>query len=107
MTSAPTKELSAALREKRRAEKLSLRDAATQIGIGSSTLSRIENLESEPDEPTRIRLANWLFEDAPALLKAERIIDVHFRAAKNLDSKTVSCLADVALKIKAQFGEKI
>lgn len=101
------KELANALQKKRKDSGLSLREAATQIGIGSSTLLRIEKLESVPDEPTRVRLANWLSDEAPEALKAECLIEVHFRAAKNLDSATVRSLAEVALKIKEQFGAEI
>src|SRR5215831_20786203 len=96
-----TKKLIEALRQKRQAEGYSLRKLATVIGVSFSSLARMERGEGEPDNNSRIRILEWLGEDAHALgLSFESFAYVHFRAGKNIASQTVHCLFQVADVLK-------
>src|SRR5215831_7386014 len=91
-----TKKLIEALQRKRQAEGYSLRKLATVIGVSFSSLARMERGEGEPDNNSRVRILEWLGEDAKALgLPLERITHLHFRASKNIDSMTIRCLLQV------------
>jgi transcriptional regulator with XRE-family HTH domain len=99
--------LIAAVRKKRQGEGLSLRKLSEQIGVSYSTLSRLESGTTAPDTNTRVRLLTWLGEDSEALgLEHEKVAAVHFRAAKNVDSKTIECLLRVSSLVRSQFATK-
>jgi transcriptional regulator with XRE-family HTH domain len=88
--------------DRREIEGLSLRKLAEIVGVSFATLSRLENDTTEPDEGTKARLANWLGKDAgKAGIEIEQVAEVHFRAAKNVDSETVSALLKLAEHLKA------
>jgi transcriptional regulator with XRE-family HTH domain len=102
-----TKKLIEAMKNKRQACGYSLRQLASVIGVSFSTLARIERGEGAPDNNSRIRILEWLGEDARALgLSFESVALVHFRASKNIDSKTVHCLLQVADALKRKYGTK-
>jgi len=104
---ATTKMLIDALKKKREAEGHSLRSLSSEIGVSFSSLARMERGEGEPDNNSRIRILEWLGEDAQALgLSFESFAYVHFRAGKNIGSPTVHCLFQVADILKRHYGIK-
>lgn len=95
------RKLIAALKKKREAEGLSIRALSIKIGISFSALARIERGEGEPDNNSTIRILNWLGDDAAQHgLSYQETALVHFRAGKNISSKTVHCLLQAADAIK-------
>lgn len=93
------------MEQRRKQEGLSQRGLSELIGVSFATLSRLERYETEPDESTKSRIANWLGDDASKVgIKVESVVEVHFRAAKNIDSLTVRTLADLAKYLKHQHG---
>ena len=104
---ATTQMLIDALKKKREAEGYSLRSLSSVIGVSFSSLARMERGEGEPDNNSRIRILEWLGEDAQALgLSFESFAYVHFRASKNIDSQTVHCLFHVGDTLKRHYGIK-
>ena len=102
---ATTNKLIEALQRKRQAEGYSLRKLSTVIGVSFSSLARMERGEGEPDHNSRIRILEWLGEEAEALgLPFERVAHVHFRASKNIDSKTIHCLLQIANLLECTYG---
>lgn len=96
-----SKKLIHALRTKREAEGLSIRALSAQIGVSFSALARIERGEGEPDNNSTIRILNWLGAEAGEYgLSYEQTALVHFRAGKNVTSKTIQCLLKAADAIK-------
>ena len=90
-----------AVKEKRERLGLSFRKLSDICSVSFPTLSRLEKLESEPDDNTKIRLINWLGEDATKVgITSQLIAEVHFRASKNVDSKTAECLIELANAVK-------
>jgi transcriptional regulator with XRE-family HTH domain len=105
MTSANSRKLVAALRKKRNAEGLSIRALSAKIGVSFSALARIERGEGEPDNNSTIRILNWLGTEAQEYgLSFQDTALVHFRAAKNIGSKTVHCLLQAADVIKKNYS---
>lgn len=103
-----TKALVAALKRKREAEGLSLRALSAEIGVSFSSLARIERGEGEPDNNSTIRILEWLGNDGKdAGLSFDSVALVHFRAAKNVQSKTVHCLLEAASHLKATLGTNL
>lgn len=93
-----------AIKNKRKTLQWSLRKVAEEIGVSFSTLSRLESLNTDPDTNTKVRLLNWLGDEANGLgLAHEQVAEVHFRAAKQIDSKTISHLVIAAEAIKKHF----
>jgi len=101
-----TKKFIEAVIAKREAEGLSLRKLADITQVSFSTLSRLQRFEGSPDNNTKVRLVNWLGADQAARLglKSERIASVHFRASKNVDSKTIEALMEAALILKNKIS---
>lgn len=96
-----------AVRRKREAQGLSIRALASEVGISFSSLARLERGEGSPDHNSRVRLLEWLGEDAEAAgLGFDRVAFVHFRAMKNVRSLTVRHLLNAAdcLKQKKSNG---
>lgn len=99
-----TKKLIAALKKKREAEGLSIRALSSVIGVSFSSLARIERGDGEPDNNSRIRILEWLGEDGhDSGLSFENVALVHFRASKNVSSKTIDCLLKIANILKMQY----
>jgi transcriptional regulator with XRE-family HTH domain len=94
-----------ALKDKREAEGLSVRALSKKIGVSFSSLARILRDEGEPDNNSTIRILAWLEADAAnAGLRMDGVALVHFRAAKNVSSKTVECLLKAANSMRV--GDK-
>jgi Zn-dependent peptidase ImmA (M78 family) len=92
-----------AIRKKREAEGLSIRALSAVVGISFSTLARIERGEGLPDNNSKIRLLQWLGEEAEeAGLKFDNVAFVHFRAAKNVQSSTIQTLLRAADGIRRE-----
>jgi transcriptional regulator with XRE-family HTH domain len=99
-----TMQLVQLLREKRERQGYSLRQLSSVIGVSFSTLARIERGEGEPDNNTKIRILEWLGNDARnAGLQFDNVALVHFRARKQVDSKTVHALLKVANHLKQEY----
>jgi transcriptional regulator with XRE-family HTH domain len=89
------------VREKREALGLSLRALSAIVGVSFSTLARIERGDGVPDNNSKIRLLEWLGQDAEdAGLSFDNVAFVHFRAGKNARSQTVQALLSAAECIK-------
>jgi transcriptional regulator with XRE-family HTH domain len=90
-----------AVRRKREAEGLSIRALSALVGVSFSTLARIERGQGEPDNNSKIRLLEWLGQDADdAGLSFDNVALVHFRAGKNARSSTIQTLLSAAECIK-------
>ncbi len=105
--SVDTEALVNALKNKREAEGLSLRALSSVVGISFSSLARIERGEGQPDNNSTIRLLEWLGpEGRNAGLAFEDVALVHFRANKNIQSKTVKSLLNIASRLKEKYGSE-
>ena len=67
-----TLELGRAIRRKREAEGLSLRDVADATDVSASTLSRIENGTGKPEADNIARLTAWLDVPMERIMGARR-----------------------------------
>lgn len=102
-----SKKLVSVMKRKREAEGLSIRALSAIIGVSFSSLARIERGEGEPDNNSAIRIIEWLGQEGQdAGLALEQVAYVHFRAAKNVQSKTVHCLLSAANTIMRQTNAK-
>jgi transcriptional regulator with XRE-family HTH domain len=91
--------------EKRSRLGLSIRALSAQVGVSFSTLARLERGDGLPDDNSKIRLLEWLGDDAQELgLDFERAAFVHFRAMKNVQTGTVQALLKAADLLKGEFG---
>ena len=94
-----------AVKRKRGKEGLSLRALANIVGISFSTLARIERGQGLPDNNSKIRLLGWLGPEAAEHdLTFENVALVHFRAGKNVRSRTVQALLRAAECLKQRAG---
>lgn len=98
--------IGALIKAKRRKTGQGLRAAATECGVSSSTLSRLERGDSSslPDADTLTKLASWLNTTVAALLSEKQkhtaepelttpeVVEVHLRADKRLSAETASAL---------------
>jgi len=85
------KELSAKIKEKRLAEKISLRDAAIDSGVSFSTIARIERMEGMPDIATIIKLCEWIGKETSHLLQ-DYPVSAHIHHYNKLDEITANAL---------------
>jgi transcriptional regulator with XRE-family HTH domain len=94
--------------KKRTDADLSIRKLAEITGVSFATLSRLERGQGIPDDNTTVRLVNWLGDDAKQLdLPTAHVAEVHFRAAKNVDTQTIEALSAIASALKAKhLGKK-
>lgn len=100
-------QLVTAVRKKRETEGLSIRALSAIVGVSFSTLARLERGEGLPDNNSKIRLLEWLGEEADeAGLKLDNVAFVHFRAAKNVRSATVQALLRAADVIRRGASNK-
>jgi transcriptional regulator with XRE-family HTH domain len=118
-----TSELGSAVRRRREAKGLSLRDLAVETGVSASTLSRIENGAGKPDADNIARLASWLDmpiervmhhgirgggEPAPVIYypheSTPEVVEAHLRADRNLTPKTAKALSELFRVAYAQFS---
>lgn len=94
-----------ALKGKREKEGLSLRKLSEKIGVSFSSLARIERGDGQPDNNSTLRILEWLGTDGrDAGLTFENVALVHFRAAKNVSSKTTEHLLEAADVLKNKFS---
>lgn len=102
------------LREKR--GNRGIREVASEIGISSATLSRVENGKF-PDLDTFSKMCRWLQIDPSEVLgckdtlKASRtseqnIISVHLRTDRTQDPEVAQALTDMILKAQDMISEK-
>src|SRR5262245_51530082 len=95
------------VRLKREAQDLSIRKLAEITGVSFATLSRLERGQGLPDDNTIARLANWLGEDATQFdLPITQVAEVHFRAGKNADARTIEALSNIAELLKARHAKR-
>ncbi len=98
------RKLVAVQKRKREAEGLSIRKLSAVIGVSFSTLARIERGDGEPDNNSILRILEWLGEEGrDSGLTFENVAFVHFRAAKNANSKTIQCLMQAADILKRKY----
>jgi transcriptional regulator with XRE-family HTH domain len=95
-----------ALDQQRRARKLSWRQVAAEVGVGSSTLSRMTK-GHRPDVDSFAALVDWLGVPADGFLRGQStaggggkretlaVLSTHLRADKNLSPETVDALQDL------------
>lgn len=96
-----------ALKAKRNAEGLSIRKLSAIIGVSFSTLARIERGDGDPDNNSKLRILEWLGQEGrDSGLSFENVAFVHFRASKNVASKTVQCLLEIANFLKYNYEKK-
>ncbi len=116
-------ELSASIQRKRTAEGLSLRQVARQVGLGASTLWRLERGRGVPDSATLARLAEWLSVPLERLVDVARptkrkaivyyedentpdIVEAHLRADRRLSPETAKALVELFRVAYNQFARK-
>ncbi len=117
-----TVELGRAIRRKREAQGLSLRDVADETGVSASTLSRIENGTGKPDADNIARLTAWLNVPMERIMGGARadgeeaavvyfpqesmpeIVEAHLRADRNLTPDTAKALSELFRVAYAQFS---
>jgi transcriptional regulator with XRE-family HTH domain len=101
------KKLVKVMKRKRQAEGLSIRALSAKIGVSFSSLARVERGDGEPDNNSAIRILEWLGADGrESGLSFDDVAYVHFRAEKNIDSKTVRHLLAAASAIKGLYQAK-
>jgi transcriptional regulator with XRE-family HTH domain len=100
------------VRAKRRSKKLSIREAAKEIGVSAPTVSRVERGSHLPDLNNLLLLARWagvridpvLHPDSRRLRNAlvhdphastPEAVELHLRADKNLDRGDAEALAEM------------
>ena len=100
------KDLGKLVREKRKANKLTLEEVAERIGVSAATLSRLERqhanaLNMSPDTRTITAIASWLgvsvdgfsgIEEQWAHRSTPDLIEAHLRADRNLDPEAAEKL---------------
>jgi transcriptional regulator with XRE-family HTH domain len=100
--------LARAVKAKRQAERLSLRQASELLGLSPSTLSRVETGGHLPDRENLLKLARWT---SLALIDAQRrrrnrdvhspdastmeAIELHLRADKEIEPDDADLLVDI------------
>jgi transcriptional regulator with XRE-family HTH domain len=101
-------ELARRVKAKRKAEKLNLRDAGTQVGMSAATLSRVESGSHLPERDRLFRLAEWAGMPLGRAARASRnqgvhrerahtveAIELHLRADKKLDPDDAETLVEL------------
>jgi transcriptional regulator with XRE-family HTH domain len=118
-----TEELGRAVRRRRDALGLSLRDAAKETGVSASTLSRIENGTGKPDADNIARLTMWLDVPVERIMSGRHaehdqvapvvyyphestteIVEAHLRADRNLTPETAAALSELFRVAYDQFS---
>ncbi len=97
----------------RRERRLTLRQAAEQIGVSPTTLSRIERGAGRPDLPTLDALITWLDLDRASVFDAARpeapstleAVQVLLRADKNLNERTARALSTIFESVYKELSD--
>ncbi len=119
-----TGELGRAIKRKREAAGLSLRDVADTTNVSASTLSRIENGTGKPDADNIARLTGWLNMPMERIMNSRaasddeskavvyfpqeatpEIVEAHLRADRNLTPDTAKALSEMFRIAYAQFSQ--
>jgi transcriptional regulator with XRE-family HTH domain len=99
------------IQRRRSRERLSLRDAAREIGVSAPTLQRAE-AKQVPKANALIRIADWLNVTIDDLRKKPRKskergtierIEVSLRADPQLDHKSAAAIADIVRQVYDGF----
>lgn len=114
------KDLGKLVREKRKANKLTLEDVAHRIGISAATLSRLERqnmntnaLNMTPDTRTIAAVASWLgvsvegfsgINEQFAKNNTPDLVEAHLRADRNLDPEAAEKLGMMFRLAYEQFA---
>lgn len=99
--------LASRVKDKRERLGYSLRRLSEAVGVGFSTLSRLERHEGRPDHNTIVRLLSWLGDDGDDLnFEVQEVALVHFRVDKNVDGRIVHAMVQVARHITSEFKEE-
>jgi transcriptional regulator with XRE-family HTH domain len=103
------------VRRRRKAEGLSLREAAEQMGVSAPTLQRVE-AGQPPNSANLVRITGWLQIGVDDILKKGRKpakdlatvaqIQVHLRADPNLSPDAAEAIADAVQKLYAAFSKQ-
>ena|SRR5581483_10981396 len=100
-------ELAEAVKEKRRADRLTLEQLGDRLEVGAGTLSRIENQIGFPDMATLAKLSAWLGVPVSRLIgeaaavsylpssSTPDIVAAHLRADPNLTPEAAQRLGDL------------
>ena len=95
---------------KRRADGLTLREAAEQIGVSVPTLSRVERGDHSPDRENLLRLARWVGLRIDPVVHTRRVrnavvhgqgastveaVELHLRADRNLADEDAEALTEM------------
>lgn len=102
----PIEKLGRLIREKRKAESLTLEDVANETGVSTSTISRLERLfpgvknkNITPDTRTLTALTRWLgvptVHDTVSQKSTPDILEVYLRADPRLDHKAAEVLGEM------------
>jgi transcriptional regulator with XRE-family HTH domain len=100
MTDIPLEQLGRLIAARR--GRMGVRAAAAEVGVGSATLSRVENGQM-PDLQTFAKICKWLELDAADFLGLRFGSDtdpaamVHFRKQRTVSAETASSLAELIL----------
>lgn len=103
MSNSATSKLGAALKARRRAKRLTLRDLSDEIGVSFNALSRVER-GHVPDLKNFQRIVDWLqmpaemFTDADGEVSTPEVIARHLRSDRHLT-------AEAATKIQGMVEE--
>jgi transcriptional regulator with XRE-family HTH domain len=111
--------LARAVKAKRQAEGLSLRQASDLLGVSPSTLSRVEGGGHLPDRENLLRLARWT---SLALTDEQRrrrnrdvhapdastmeAVELHLRADKEIEADDADMLVDIMRTAYARVRER-
>ena len=103
------------IRSRRKADNLSLRDAADKIGISAPTLQRVEAGQA-PNTASLVRIAEWLHVSLDDLVRRPRAagvgkgtiaqIEVHLRADPHLDPQAAQAIAEAVQKLYAAYSKQ-
>jgi transcriptional regulator with XRE-family HTH domain len=114
-TDVDTELLGDLIRRRRKADGLSLRDAADQMGVSAPTLQRVE-AGQPPNSANLIRITQWLQLPVDKVLRkgtnpASQLatvaqIEVHLRADPNLSAEAAEAIADAVQKLYAAFSKQ-
>jgi transcriptional regulator with XRE-family HTH domain len=103
------------IRRRRKADGLSLRDAADQMGVSAPTLQRVE-AGQPPNSANLVRITSWLQLPVEEVLRKGKKptnplatvaqIEVHLRADPNLSPEAAEAIADAVQKLYAAFSKQ-
>ena len=102
------------IRSRRKADNLSLREAADTIGVSAPTLQRVEAGQA-PNTASLLRIAEWLQVSLDDLIRKKAAgggkgtvaqIEVHLRADPHLDPQAAQAIAEAVQKLYAAYSKQ-